>query len=122
CAALLVAGFGLSSSIGKVVVRQYQEIFTYNLNMKYTAVATSSEKEEVEKKLQEDQNLSSYLKAAQLNATVKGEEDIAVTMISPMDPEAFTDFVTLRHRTSQESFHLPTDGVVINEKLAKELQ
>ena len=122
CAALLVAGFGLSSSIGKVVVRQYQEIFTYNLNMKYTAVATREEKEEVEKILQKTEHLSSYLKAAQLNATVKGEEDIAVTMISPLDPEAFTEFVTLRHRTSQEGFNLPTDGVVINEKLAKELQ
>ena len=122
CAALLVAGFGLSSSIGKVVVRQYQEIFTYNLNMKYTAVATREEKEEVENNLQKNEHLSSYLKAAQLNATVKGEEDIAVTMISPLDPEDFTEFVTLRHRTSQEGFNLPTDGVVINEKLAKELQ
>ena len=121
CAALLVAGFGLSSSIGKVVVRQYQEIFTYNLNMKYTAVSTTKEKEAVEEMLKSDAAVASYIKAAQLNATVKGEEDIAVTMISPLDPEAFTSFITLRHRTSQETFRLPSDGVVINEKLAKEL-
>jgi putative ABC transport system permease protein len=122
CAALLVAGFGLSSSIGKVVVRQYQEIFTYNLNMKFTAVASSPEKDEVMNKLDGDGNVTSYLQAAQLNATVKGEEDIAVTMISPLDPEHFTDYVTLRHRTTQDHFSLPADGVVINEKLAKELQ
>lgn len=42
-------------------------------------------------------------------------------MIAPLTPEKLTSFITLRDRESQRTFSLPTDGVVINEKLAKEL-
>ncbi|WP_312652644.1 FtsX-like permease family protein [Proteiniclasticum sp.] len=121
CAALLVAGFGLSNSISKVVVKQYQEIFTYNLNMKFEPTSTTLDRRNVRETLEEDEAVESYIQVAQLNATVKGDEDIAVTMISPYDPEAFGKFIRLRERASGDAISLPETGIVINEKLAKEL-
>ena len=121
CAALLVAGFGLSNSISKVVVKQYQEIFTYNLNMKYMPTSNTMDRRNVMEMLSEEETVDSYIQVAQLNATVKGEEDIAVTMISPFDQEKFRDFTKLQERVSGEDLALPETGIVINEKLAKEL-
>ena len=121
CAALLVAGFGLSNSISKVVVKQYQEIFTYNLNMKYTPTSTTMDRREVTLTLDGEASVESYIQVAQLNATVKGDEDIAVTMISPFDQEKFSGFTKLQERVSGNEVELPVTGIVINEKLAKEL-
>jgi len=121
CAALLVAGFGLSNSISKVVVKQYQEIFTYNLNMKYMPTSTTMDRREVMGSLDAEESVEAYIQVAQLNATVKGDEDIAVTMISPFDQEKFTAFTKLQERVSGDVLTLPETGIVINEKLAKEL-
>lgn len=121
CAALLVAGFGLSNSISKVVVKEYQEIFTYNLNMKYMPTSNTMDRRNVMEMLSEEETVDSYIQVAQLNATVKGEEDIAVTMISPFDQEKFRDFTKLQERVSGDDLAIPETGIVINEKLAKEL-
>ena len=121
CAALLVAGFGLSNSISKVVVKQYQEIFTYNLNMKYEPTSTTLDRRNVRETLEDNEAVESYIQVAQLNATVKGDEDIAVTMISPYDTESFGAFIMLRERASGDVISLPETGIVVNEKLAKEL-
>ncbi|NCC80009.1 MAG: hypothetical protein EOM07_10465 [Clostridia bacterium] len=74
CAALLVAGFGLSNSISKVVVKQYQEIFTYNLSMKYMPTSNTMDRRNVMEMLSEEETVDSYIQVAKLNATVKGEE------------------------------------------------
>lgn len=122
CAALLVAGFGLSNSIGQVVKKQYQEIFTYNINMKYSPLSTTLERRNISEDLTEDEAVDSLIEVSQMNATVKGDEDIAVTMISPYDKEAFMGFVRLQERVSGNNVDLPEDSIIINEKLAKELK
>ncbi len=121
CAALILAGFGLSNSISEVVTKQYQEIFTYNINMRYSPTANKSDKNQVTKQLEEDPVVSMFTEVSQMNATVKGDEDIAVTLISPINPEELETYIHLRHRVSGASVALPDDGVIINEKLAKEL-
>ncbi len=121
CAALILAGFGLSNSISEVVTKQYQEIFTYNINMRYTATAKKEDKNKVAKTLEGNPIVSMFMEVSQMNATVKGDEDIAVTLISPIKPEELETYVHLRHRVSGKVVDLPQDGVVINEKLAKEL-
>ena len=47
CAALLVAGFGLSDSIGQIVDKQYKQIFTYNLSVRFDPKATEGETDAV---------------------------------------------------------------------------
>lgn len=122
CAALLVAGFGLNNSIGKVVVKQYEEIFTYDLNVRFNATSEDEDKDEVVRFLEKDRDVASVIRISQMNATVeKTDGDIAVTMISPLEPEKFSEYVSLQDRNSQESIAIPDKGVVINEKLAKEL-
>ncbi len=121
CAALILAGFGLSNSISEVVTKQYQEIFTYDINMRYIAAANKTEQNEVMDDLENNSMVSSFMEVSQMNATIKGDEDIAASLISPIVPKEMEGYINLRQRVSQEPVNLPKDGVVINEKLAKEL-
>lgn len=122
CAALLVAGFGLSNSIGKVVEKQYQEIFTYDLNMRYSASSEEKDKDDVITLINGNEDVASKLKVSQMNATIEGPDgSIAATMISPLEPDKLQEYITLRDRTTQRAISLPLTGIVINEKLAKEL-
>ena len=122
CTALLLAGFGLSDSISQVVNKQYKEIFTYNLNMKFATGAEDEGKERVMNKLDENKNVKSYLASSQYNGKVKGDKDeIGLTLIIPTDMEKFTDYISLRDRNSHRKISIPKKGIVINEKLVKEL-
>lgn len=122
CSALLLAGYGLSDSISQIVNKQYKEIFKYNLNMKYKATATEEEKQSVPNILDGDSKVESYLRDTEINAKVRSKkDDISVTLIIPSDNEKLKDYITLRERSSQRPIDIPDKGIIINEKLAKEL-
>lgn len=122
CCALLLAGFGLSDSISQVVKKQYQEIFRYDLNVTYTATSTPAEQQSIINLLKKDANVDSYILCTRSNAKVKStQEDIAATLIIPSDTDKLSNYITLRHRHNQDPIEIPDKGVIINEKLAKEL-
>lgn len=122
CAALLVAGFGLNDSIKRVVEMQYKQIFTYNMSVKFDPNAEATAMEATISELAGNPDIKSVLKATEMNATMSnGGEEVAVTLICPTDPKDFLDYVSLRDRVSQKPMSLTDSGMIINEKLAKEL-
>ena len=122
CSALLLAGFGLNNSITNVVKNQYKEIFTYNVNMRLKADATIANLQSVTDSLSSNKNVKSYITITETNATVKGKDgDISVNLIVPKTNEELKDYITLRDRVSQKPVNIAVAGVVISEKLAKEL-
>ena len=122
CAALLVAGLGLTDSIGSVVHRQYGEVLKQDLSVRFTATSTTEGRAGVLAELGTDTAVGSTLQVAEINAAVKGAtDDLSATLISPLDPGRFGDFVTLRTREGQVPVPLPESGAVITEKLAREL-
>lgn len=122
CTALLMAGFGLSDSISQIVDKQYKEIFSYDLNTRYTATSTKEDQQRVMNILDGDSNVKSYLTSTEANAKARSnKDDISVTLIIPSDNEKFKDYISLRERTNQKHIEIPAKGVIINEKLAKEL-
>ncbi|MEI8199637.1 MAG: FtsX-like permease family protein [Eubacteriales bacterium] len=122
CSALLVAGFGLSNSIGQIVEKQFHQIFTYNLSMRFTPTATDDEKEAVVQKLSQIPEIKSSLKATEINAKIQSNgEEIAMTLICPDNSADFSNYISLQDRTSQKKMMLPVSGLIITEKLSKEL-
>jgi len=123
CCALLLAGFGLNNSISQIVDKQYKEIFSYNINMRYSANVSNDDRENVLELLDENENVSTYFTCSKINATVKSnDEDISVSLIIPGDIEIFKDFISLRERRNQKPIEIPDKGLVVTEKLAKELK
>jgi len=122
CSALLVAGFGLSDSIGRIVDKQYVQIFTYDQSIKYTPIATEEEKAVVFEKLSQSPDVKSTTKTTELNAKIKSSGDeIAFTLICPDNSEDFMNYITIRDRSTQTPLTLPAGGFVITEKLSREL-
>ena len=122
CTALLLAGFGLNNSISQVVNRQFKQIFAYDLNLRYVADVTEEGKAEVVQILDNEPEVASYMTDTELNATCKSTGDeISSTLIVVNDATQLTDFITLRSSNSQAAIPLPDDGVVITEKLSKQL-
>jgi putative ABC transport system permease protein len=122
CAALLVAGLGLSDSIGSIVGRQYGQILKQDLELRFTPTATDEGRAEVFAALGSDRDVASTLQVSDVNATVKGTtQDYSASLVSPLDAAAFPGFISLRTREGQVPITLPDSGVVITEKLAGDL-
>ena len=122
CTALLLAGFGLNNSIGQVVSRQFDEIFKYDLNLRYVPGIADEGKEQVESILNNDAAVDSYMPDTELNATCKNAtRELTSSLIVVGDAQKLNDFITLRSRGSQQAVPLTDEGVVITEKLSKQL-
>ena len=116
CAALLVAGFGLSDSIGSIVPRQYGQILKPDLDVRFAPAATEADRAPVVSALAADAGVAGFLQVAELNATVKGPKDeLAATLVVPLDLDRFPDFVSLRTRDGQVPLPLQQTGAVITE-------
>lgn len=122
CSALLVAGFGLNDSISQIVNRQFNEIFKYHLAVKLDPNVTEADKKAVLEDIIAYEEVADVMVATQMNASVVQDgETISVTLIATDDAEKFTDYFTLRNRRTKVEFAMPQTGIVVNEKLAKEL-
>lgn len=122
CTALLLAGFGLNNSISQVVNKQFNEIFMYDLNLRYVPAITDQGKTEVESLLKDQNTVASYMPDTELNATCKNAtRELTSTLIVAHDAEVLKGFITLRSSASQAAISLKDDGVVITEKLSKQL-
>ncbi|MBQ9833487.1 MAG: FtsX-like permease family protein [Clostridia bacterium] len=122
CSALLVAGFGLNDSISQIVNRQFSEIFKYHLAVKFDPTVEDTDKQKVINEILAYEEVEDVMIGTQINASVQTDGDsLSVTLIAADDLEKFTDYITLRNRGTKVEFEVPESGIVITEKLAKEL-
>ena len=122
CAALLLAGLGLTDSIGSIVHRQYGDIQAQDIAVRFTPASTIDGRAAVMADLAGQADVQATLQVSDANSTVKGpKDDIPVNLVSPLDASHFTEFVSLRTREGQVPLALPESGAVITEKLAGEL-
>lgn len=118
CTALMFTGFAIKDAISTIVPRQYDAIFTYDMQVGYggeeddnyaaamDAVANSPEVE-------------SQLKTKQLAVDAISDDVLKSTMlVVPEDAAALDEFIYLRERNSARHISLTDDSVVISEKLA----
>ncbi len=117
CAALTLTGFGLYSSISVILEKQYNELFSYDLIVALDTDAGKKAVNEVMLELDENEisekNLGVYMMAAEYKGI--GDTSLVVTD----DPEAFSEMVLLRGRTTGEIYELGDEGVIITERFSE---
>lgn len=120
CAALLLAGLGISDSVSHVVERQYEEIFNYEMMVLISPDAdVDKAKSKLENQLNELNGISSWNRISYINVEVQGEKDaLPVALIIPEDTSTISDYIRLRDYSNQSPLSLD-EGVVISEKLAR---
>ena len=121
CGALITAGFGIKDSVQSIIDNQiihYDNILVFNKN------ADSDAKNNLSDKISSDEYYKSSLMDYAYTAEVKipGSADDYSTEITVVnDTSAYMDYVTFRTRRSKKTIELDDSGVIISEKLAKDL-
>ncbi len=125
CTALILAGFGLQDSIFSIVPQQFGEIAIYDAIAAFKEEGNASQKADVVRKLEDDADIAAVLPARQMKMNVstegyKGNKEVYTVI--PEDPSALPAFTDLHDRKHpEEKCVLGDDGVIITEKLARDM-
>ncbi len=118
CTALLLTGLGLQDSINDIIDKQFGATVNYNVVVTFDDEDVS---DEGVARIEELMGGGAHVSEENIKPITPGGEELTATLISPEDPAAFQQLWKLRERVGGEEIVLGEDGVVINEKLAGEL-
>lgn len=124
CGALITAGFGIKDSVQSIIDNQYGQIIHYDNILVFNKNADSDDRNNLSDKISSDEYYKSSLMDYAYTAEVKipGSADDYSTEITVVnDTSAYMDYVTFRTRRSKKTIELDDSGVIISEKLAKDL-
>lgn len=120
CTALLVAGFGIQDSIGEIAVKQYEEIYAFDMSMEYDSDIKASLKASLLKKVEQNKEVKEATSMAVYHGLYADSgEDKGIDLYVPSDLQHFQDYITLRTRKGHEKVELTNEGAIITEKIAK---
>lgn len=123
CMALLLVGFGLRDSIFDIGVLQYHELQIYDGDIILNEDASDQEKAAACEALDSDSRVEKTEVNLLKQVTIgRGKKKKDVYLNVPADVELFPQFVIHRDRITKEVFTLDDDGVILTEKMAKELE
>ena len=125
CTALTTAGFGIKDSIQCVIDNQYEQILHYDNVITFKSDVESEEINNIISSIKKDEYYKEYTTDYGYTADVKalGGGDSYSTEITVVDnTDKYSDFVTFRTRKKHNQLELNDDGVIISEKLAKDLK
>lgn len=119
CTALMLTGFGLRDSIGRIVTHQFTEIHAYDMVLTFTDPYKDAQAEELEQELTGRVRDYTVVSSSTGSARAPGSKDVDVQIYVPDTPEALGEFITFRDRLTHEPVQFPDgDKVVITEKLS----
>lgn len=123
CTALLLTGLGLSDAINDIIDKQFGEITRYNTSISLDEDKVADGAVDVDAVLDDGDLVSAHTSALRENmlASGPGDSDREMELVVPEYPSGFHEFFDLRTRVGHEEVELADDGLVLTEKLAREL-
>ncbi len=123
CMALLLVGFGLNDAIFEIGVLQYHELQIYDGDIILNEDASQKEKKQAYETLAEDPRVEKTELNLLKQVTIShGGSKKDVYLNVPEDVKLFPEFVIHRDRITKEIYTLNDEGVILTEKMAKQLQ
>lgn len=131
CMGLMIVGFGLKDSIFAVADIQYGEIQMYDGTVVLTEHASEDEKQAVMDLLKLEKKATGSMEGiftqvsvgnAKLSETDSGVKWKDVYLDVPKNPKKFQEFMILKDRMTDETYQLSDEGVILTEKMARELE
>lgn len=120
CTALLLTGFGLKDSIMSIAIKQFDEIYRYQMVIELKDSMNEGKRLEFLDSLKEDSRIKDYTLIKEQTMDIgKGDIEKNANLIVFESPNRVEDFVVLRNRTTGEKIHLYEDGIILTEKMAK---
>ena len=120
CTALMLTGFGLKESISTIVLKQFDDIFTYDALVVVDDTSSREELLAVEESLGESPQILGWMPVRQQTMDAGGEGRWQqVYLFVPQSVEEMGEYVSLRTRGEETPVPLTDEGAVITEKFAK---
>lgn len=122
CTALLLTGYGIRDSIRAIVNVQFGELYHYDMTVSLDKNLRDKTYDKIINTVSNEADVEDYMMVNYSNIKVSNNETKKEAILfTPKDLTEFKDFITLRKRSNKEAINLTDDGVVLNEKLAKQL-
>ena len=122
CTALIIAGFGLRSSLLFTMSRQYDELFHYSGQVTLSDNVLDDERRAVEDFLAGDERIVNYVPCAASSATVTTSGYSTTAYIEVMEADEIGKVVDLFDYKSGEPITMGDEGVYIDQKLSELLK
>ncbi len=123
CMSLLLVGFGIENSVSSILTIQFDEVFHYDAMVSYDENYVKEHGTRSATKLfEENEKIDGYMEINEFSRDVGCDNTtLSAYIIVPDHTDGMEQFIELRSRTKNEHYELTDDGVIISEKLAKEL-
>ena len=123
CMGLLMVGFGLRDSISSIVDNQYQNIWVYDATITLSNKMSTTDRNILHMQIRSDKNVDDGLLVQQKSVDVtNGQIEKSVNIFVPETTDKLNNFVILQDRETKVRYNLDDSGVIISEKLAKQLE
>ena len=122
CTALIIAGFGLRSSLLFTMSRQYDELFHYSGQVTLSDNVLDDERRAVEDFLTGDERIVNYVPCAASSATVTTSGYSTTAYIEVMEADEIGRVVDLFDYKSGDPITMGDEGVYIDQKLSELLK
>ena len=120
CMALLLVGFGLKDCIYEIVDLQYEKIQFYDATAYMNDTIDKEEKNQILDELEADSALDDFTQVRMQKLKVKSESDeSSVYLVVPESEEELKSFLSFHSRTSDETYTLAEDKVILTEKMSQ---
>ena len=119
CTALIIAGFGLRSSILYTMTRQYSELFHYTAQVVLSDSVLSEEREAIEEFLTTDTRVTDLARCDISSATAASDDYSVTAYVEVLQPGDLPRFMELYDCKTGETITLDDGGVYIDQKLSE---
>ena len=119
CTALIIAGFGLRSSILYTMTRQYSELFHYTAQVVLSDSVLSEEREAIEEFLTTDARVTDLARCDISSATAASDDYSVTAYVEVLQPGDLPRFMELYDCKTGETITLDDGGVYIDQKLSE---
>ena len=118
CTALIIAGFGIRSSLLTTMSRQYEDIYHYTAQLSVRDNLLDTERSAIDRYLSESDDVVDSLPCLLTSVTAESSTYSTTAYLEAADPDRLGDFVTLRTMDGQP-LTVPEDGAIIDQKLSE---
>ena len=119
CTALIIAGFGMRSSLLVTMDRQYDELYHYTAQLSLSENVLDSEREAIADHIASDSRITGSLPCRLSSVTAESPSYSLSVYLDVVPPEEIGDFVDLHDYRTGEPLVPDESGVIITQKMAE---
>lgn len=122
CMALMLVGYGLKDSIMDVAYLQFGKVQIYDLMAVIDEDSSEEDKTALDQTFDADERVEGYMDGyMRLTEMTIDNTQKDIYLYVPSTLEGLDQFITFNYRTSEETWYMDENSIVITEKVARDL-